>query len=241
MTKLDKRLKAVATFVARATESQKEANSDSKKWTHIDIGSDHGHLLKVLIDQGTITKAIAVEKNEAPLKRTQKALKGHNAECFLGDGFAPLKQDSANSASICGLGASTILQILQDDPSKIPQYMILQANKQSEKLRRWGYEHGYHLVDECMVDGFWNYAILLFEKKPSLDNQDGIDGAYLNDNLDFSLETLFRYGPHLLDRRDFLLLQTVKSEYEHFKGMDTANKAIKTQLSGVKLVLDYLS
>lgn len=240
--KLDARLKAVANFVA-------VAKADVSDWTHVDIGSDHGHLLKSLLEQGTITKAIAVEKNEAPLKRTEKALKGREATCFLGDGFVPMEKGVADSASICGLGASTILQILRASPEKIPDRLVLQANKQSDKLRRWAYEHGYHLIDECMVDGFWNYAILLFEKKNDTDSAYSkavfSKAVFSKDKLDFSLETLFKYGPHLLERRDALLLQTVKSEYEHFKKMDAANdavnKAIKAQLYEINQVLDYLS
>lgn len=226
--KLDARLRAVAKFVAQA-RADSDRLDDNKVWTHIDIGSDHGHLLQVLLEKGTITKAIAVEKNEAPLKRTQKALNSFNAECFLGDGFAPLKENSSDSASICGLGASTILQILQAYPEKLPKRLVLQANKHSEKLRRWGYEQGYHLIDECMVYGFWNYAILLFEQI-----QD-VDDAYESER--FSLETQFKYGPHLLKRRDPLLLQTIESELEHFRGMKTGNDAVGEQIRRLEQLL----
>jgi len=180
---------------------------------------NHGHLLQSLLEQTIITKAIAVEKNEAPLKRTQKALKGHTAECVLGDGFAPLKlgvgDKTGNSASICGLGANTILQILHAVPEKLPNILILQANKQAAKLRRWGYDNGYHLIDECMVEGF------------------------IQDGSTFSFETNLKYGPHLLQRRDRLLLETIQSEYEHFEAMDAStNKTIARQVSDLKQLLD---
>lgn len=221
--KLDARLKAVAKFVA-------QIRGEASTWTHIDIGTDHGHLLKVLFEQGTITKALAVEKNESPLKRTQKALRAFDAQCYLGDGFAPLEPNAGDSASICGLGASTILQIVQAYPDRLPKRLIFQANKHSEKLRQWGYEQGYHLIDECMVDGFWNYAILLFEQ------EQGHDPAYASDS--FSLKTQFKYGPYLLNRQDALLLQTIESELEHFRGMKAGNMAIVKQISELEQLLN---
>lgn len=221
--KLDARLKAVAEFVVQGNKS--------KAITHIDIGSDHGHLLEHLLRRGMVARAIAVEKNEAPLKRTQTTLKGFEVKTYLGSGFGPLEKNVADSASICGLGAKTILHILEADKHKLPKRLILQANKHPEKLRCWAYANGYHLTDETIADGFWNYVILLFEHKS------GFDTAYQVE--DFSLNVLFKYGPWLLKRQDELLFQTLKSEYEHFKAMNTSSEAIKVQIHDLEHALDY--
>ena len=73
MPRLDERLKTVA----------RQIRSD----THVDVGSDHGHLLLALLKAGRIRKGIAIENKQLPFENSRKTLTGVNAEVRFGSGL----------------------------------------------------------------------------------------------------------------------------------------------------------
>lgn len=140
---LDARLSAVLGFI-RAD-------------THADIGSDHARLPLALIDSGRCQHVIAVELNPGPLALARSAVAraglGAQIEVRRGDGFAPIVPSEVQSASLSGMGARTILSILER-AAYLPGALILQPNADPEALRRWAAHHGYHLTAEALIPGF---------------------------------------------------------------------------------------
>lgn len=190
---LDARLLAVASLVAGPVVA--------------DIGTDHGLLPRYLLEQGIAQRVIAVEKSEGPWEVARQALESYEAEVRLGDGFSPLEPGEVDCACICGMGAWLITSLLSRDPKKVPPRLVLQANRDTPLLRVWARESGFHLVDEAMAEGFWNYSVLALERR------EGPDPAYQGLPLDLAQE----FGPHLLRARHPLLCDEVNERELYFR------------------------
>ena len=193
MPHLDERLKKVAQQI-RAT-------------THVDIGSDHAHLLVALLRSGRVEKGIAIENKRQPLSHSQHALLGLNAEARFADGLEGLLVGEADSLSICGMGAESIVSILERSPERIPDFVVLQPNRRPDLIRRWGFANGFHLVDEQVAFGHWPYVILSYRKRSGRE----VDPAF--QQIDHQADLLF--GPWLLQRREpeFVALLLEEQDY----------------------------
>lgn len=175
---------------------------------HADIGSDHALLPLHLLLQGRVGRVIAVEKNPGPYERTRQALKGYKAEARLGDGFEPLEPGEVQSASVCGMGGTRILKMLQRaQPDKIPELLLLQPSRDFHLVRGWAREHGYHLIREQMVKGHYDYVIL------SLRRDGGEDPAYEGVPVELGLH----FGPRLLKDKHPLLLKELSRRRSYFE------------------------
>lgn len=155
---------------------------------HADIGTDHALLPLYLLNNGLCRMVVATEKSPNALRVARQALWGRQAEVLLGDGLEPLAGHQPGSLSICGMGGSNIVEILQAYPDRVPPILVIQANRDSHKVRRWGYETGYHLVREQLAPGRYLYEVLTFHRS------EGADPAYR----EMDLELAFFFGPHLL-------------------------------------------
>lgn len=181
MPKLDVRLIAVT----RQIRSQ----------THADIGSDHGGLLVSMLSSGRVQYGIAIENKRQPFENSSRALARLPAEVRFGDGLHALQTGEADSLSICGLGADSMLRILTAFPDRVPDHAVLQPNQKPELIRRWALDNGFHLVDEQIARGHWPYAILSFRRS---EDSRMLDPAYENVNQQAAL----LFGPHVLKRVD---------------------------------------
>ncbi len=210
---LEPRLLAVANFIQGET--------------HADIGSDHALLPKYLLEHRHIQKAIVVEKNQQPFNNAKAALQGLNADVRLGDGLHPLTLNEATSLSVTGMGAGTIVQILQAQPERLPKKLTLQPNDNAIAIRIWAKEAGFYLKGEVMVQGFWRYSVLHFERSQ------GADPSY--DNL--PLEIALTYGPHLLREKHPLLIKELEYQRPYLQSL---GKHAAKQLETLEQALDYL-
>ena len=200
---------------------------------HADIGADHAYLLGNLLHQNRIQKGIAIEKNREPFELARKNLEkfGERADARLGDGLEPLAQDEVTSISICGMGAGLMVKILQAHPDRVPDQVITQPNDSAEPLRRWAFDHGFHVKQESLTLGFWHYPVLHFQRAT------GKDPAYQA----LDLQVALRFGPHLLKRKDPLLLNHVLEQEKRLQKLgSTGNPRILQDLSCVKSALEIL-
>ena len=197
MPHLDERLKKVAQQI--------------RVRTHADIGSDHANLLVALLRSGRVERGIAIENKQQPLFHSQSALSGLNAEARFADGLEGLLAGEADSLSICGMGAESIVSILERSPERIPDFVILQPNRLPDLIRRWGFASGFHLVDEQVAFGHWPYVILSYRKS-------GQEADPAFQQIDHQADLLF--GPWLLQRREpafVALLREEQSYWQQFK------------------------
>ena len=124
----------------------------------LDIGTDHGLVLKKAFDNKYITKGLASDINAGPLSAAKKNLADYDVSFYLSDGFKSIQDKSYDTVLITGMGAQLITEIL-DGSTKDCKY-ILQANEKNEILREYLMSNGFKIVDEHVVyDGFY-YVII---------------------------------------------------------------------------------
>ena len=126
--------------------------------TVLDIGTDHGLVLKKAFEKGYIKKAIASDLREEPLNQAKANLVHYPVSFVLSDGFKQVKE-SFDLGIIAGMGAYLITDILEHAPKD--KTYILQANDKQEILRNYLNESGFEIVDEYIVHDKFYYIIMV--------------------------------------------------------------------------------
>ena len=145
----------------------------------IDIGSDHGLVLKYALDNNYIQHAVASDLNEGPLNHAKQNLTGYPVRFYLSDGFknVPLDYDIA---VITGMGPHLILDILKNVLHLEGKTYILGANDKVEVLREGLMQLGFKIIDEYVIhDGFYYVFLKVVIGKMTLTQQDIYVGPIL--------------------------------------------------------------
>lgn len=145
---LDDRLEAVAAFVPQGCRVA-------------DIGTDHGYLAMELYKRDNARTVIAADKNAGPCQAARRTLAEAGLADIIqvrqGDGLKALSPNEADTVCIAGMGGKLISDILAAEPAVLQGLgcMVLQPQNAYSTLRRWLYEHGWHIADEALaqVDG----------------------------------------------------------------------------------------
>lgn len=157
--------------MARSKRITALANLTKGYQTVVDIGSDHGLVLKEAIDLGYVRFGIASDINEKPLKQAEKNLKGYPVKLIQSDGFL-LLNEPFDLAIIAGMGAHTISAILSNAPKEEVVY-LLQANDKIEVLRQYLVDKEFKIIDEYVVyDKFYYVILKVIRGNMSLDEKD---------------------------------------------------------------------
>lgn len=155
-----------------------------------DIGCDHGYVLEMAFQTGTIQKGIACDLREMPLKSAMKTLQNYPVRAILSDGFLSI-DEPFDAAVIAGMGAHLIADIMEHAPHHEAIY-ILQANDKIAYLRQRLNAMGFQIIDEHVVHDRFYYVILVVQRGHQI----------------LSEEECF-YGPFLHNKSE------VKAYYEH--------------------------
>lgn len=115
----------------------------------IDIGTDHGYVLKYALDHKYIKRGIATDIAEKPLALAKKHLEGYPVNFYLSDGFLDVNE-SFDVAIIAGMGAYTISHILTHAPNGYYDF-ILMAHDHLDDLRAFLSQHGYYIIYEDII------------------------------------------------------------------------------------------
>lgn len=149
---LDARLSAAAAFVRPGSIAA-------------DIGCDHGKLSAWLAGSGRCPLVFACDLRPDPLAKAQRACAhlGEKVQFRLGSGLDVLQPGEAQDIIIAGMGAQTIMEILDAAPWVFdPAYnlVLVPATKHS-LLRRWLAQRGFTLQGETLTHaaGRW-YAVM---------------------------------------------------------------------------------
>jgi len=218
MPRLDDRLKTVARQII---------HQPNQRNAHVDVGSDHGHLLKALLATGRIDFGIAIENKRVPFQNSIKTLAGMNVDLRFADGLSGLQVDEADSLSLCGMGGETMIRILAEHPDRIPKLLVLQPNRRADLVRRWAIENDFALIDEQIAVGHWRYVILRFEKLSS-------DRETCYDDLDFEAAILL--GPHLIQRWQPEFVLGLREEYAYLSQLKPNAGNAKKRLDAIERI-----
>ncbi|MDR4968893.1 MAG: class I SAM-dependent methyltransferase, partial [Acholeplasmataceae bacterium] len=124
----------------------------------LDIGTDHGLVLKIAFEKGYIEKAIASDLREKPLKQAEKNLKNYPTSFIKSDGFLNVKE-KFDLAIIAGMGSYLICDILDHAPNSEITY-LLQPNDKIEILRAYLMKHHFKIIDEYLIFDKFYYVII---------------------------------------------------------------------------------
>ncbi len=207
--------------------------------TVADIGCDHAKLSVYLIENGIADRVIAMDVREGPLERARTTVEdaglADRIDIRLSDGGRELKDKEADSAVIAGMGGKLALSIIEDSLKKFIscKCIVIQAQSETDILRRRMSELGFEITDEDMVyeDGKF-YVSIRYE--PSRDGQ----------KLTLMQEI---YGPVLIEKKHPVLIEYAKAEkrklsviYEELKASDNGGERIRSRLSEISESLEIL-
>jgi len=180
----------------------------------LDIGCDHGLVIKKAFLNKKIVKAIAADINIKPLNMAKENLENFdNVKFHLSDGFKNIKEDDFDGVLISGMGALSIENILKDAPKRNIKF-ILQPNSKVEILRNYLSENGFKIIDEIVVFEKFYYIILVV----------------IYGNLRLSEKDIF-LGPILQNKQNNI------SYYEYLLEKEIAiNKAKKTSKKSERII-----
>ena len=130
-----------------------------------DIGCDHGYVTAELILEDKAKMVVATEKSEQCLNKAIILANTINIAPFIsfrqGDGFGPItKCDKIDCAVIAGMGGEEIIQILQNKPRRLFDF-VLQPMKDTVKLREYLLQNHFKIeVDKLVKDGDKFYNVI---------------------------------------------------------------------------------
>lgn len=148
----------------------------------VDIGSDHGYLPILLLQEKGCSKVIVTDISPWSLKKAKKNIEKElpllSDEALLsyrlGDGLEVLSKGEANKAVIGGMGGLLISQILGKHIETALSFdkIIMQPRKNQGELRYWLYNNGFSITSEHLAqEGRFICEIIVAEK--SNDQWDG--------------------------------------------------------------------
>jgi len=173
-----------------------------------DIGTDHAYLPVWLLEQGKIASTIAGDIAEGPCLAAKNTVSMHGmkgkVEVRLGSGLKVLQAGEADCIAIAGMGASTMIEILEADmPLAVEaKRLVLQPMAGAASLRKWLIQNGWHIVAEDLVaDGRHLYEIMAVERGESEAFSDAV----------------LEIGPSLIEAKHPLLAQQFARQINNYK------------------------
>lgn len=168
--------------------------------TAADIGTDHGYVAEMLLNDNTCDYVIATDINEGPLSRAIEyiTMKNLNSKCDfrLGNGLTVLKEKEADAIVIAGMGGELIAEILEASKniSKETLQIIMQPMTTAEKLRRYLYENNFKITDEKIVKEYHHYYFVIKATPGLVETTD---------------EIYYEFSRHLIEKRDPIMMEYI--------------------------------
>lgn len=199
-----------------------------------DIGTDHAYIPVHACSSGLCPRAIAADVAPGPLE----AAKGHVREagltevidCRLGDGLTCLAPHEADGAVMAGMGGVLIVHMLTAAPDvwQAMEFLVLQPQSDAAAVRRFVYEHDWHIDDERLViDDGRLYEVLRAVPGKAM----GLNGW------------LYDVGPVNWQRRDALLTVKIDAMMESRKhvqeGLKKSRRNMTAQISSIEQELAF--
>lgn len=117
--------------------------------TVLDIGTDHGYVLKDALDLNYIHKGIASDLREKPLQKAKELLKNYPVTFYQSDGFLSI-DIPFDVAVIAGMGSYTIIDILKNRPD-LKEDLLVMPHDNIDVLRRYLAENNFMIDYEKII------------------------------------------------------------------------------------------
>ena len=210
----------------------------------IDIGSDHGFLVKKLFDSNQIDCAFVTDISQKCLKKAKSNLTNYNNIIYLcGDGLnvfnnnLPANLDKKynnympNAVVIAGMGGEEIIKILSQKSAKHFNKFILAPQRNLVLVREYLCKHNFEIVsDKVVKEGkmFYNVIVAIRSKtKQRLSEEElvfGLTNIHSPDK-DFLLYMQFLCKQYLeiLSNKE---VSSIRAKYDMLQSIMQKNKKI---------------
>jgi len=166
--KLANRLKIIGSMIEKGS-------------TVVDIGSDHAYLPIYLVKEGISQRVIATEILSGPFERARENIKKSCYQDFIqlryGSGLKPIKPGEVDVAVIAGMGANTMINIIEESRETVDSLkkLILQPMCNQARLRKHLFQRAYTIIDEDVAMDANKYYEIIVAQKASIVAFDEID------------------------------------------------------------------
>lgn len=148
-----------------------------------DVGCDHGYIAYEMLKNRKCDRVIASDISAECLQKAETLLRETFPDKYtavVSDGFENV--GNCDCALIAGMGGDTISDILAAASGRLPEYLVLQPMKNSQRVRRDLVSLGYEILrDYTFRDGKFYDVILA--KKGGNETYTADDYIYGRDNL----------------------------------------------------------
>lgn len=194
-----------------------------------DVGTDHGYLPLICFNKGIIEKAQLVDNKIKPLESAKKNLQKYQDKCLflLQDGIQNLDSD-IDVISICGMGGELIIKILEANKNLDNISLVLQANNNVSKLRKWLVLNNFFIENEKLIFDKHYYEVILCKKnkdKNIMFSKEELDcGVYLShekENLAYFINKYNKIKKHIFDNEKIKLeAENLENVINNLKNQD---------------------
>lgn len=196
----------------------KIAQKVSINGTMADIGTDHAYIPIYLYKNNKIKKAIACDISKGSLQKAKDNILKYNLlhciETRLSNGLLKItKKDNVDTIVIAGMGGMLMIDILTKglDIAKNVKEIILQPQKDIDKVRRFLHKNGFKIIDDEMIIDEGKYYTII---KANL----GSEQPYTHEQ--------YIFGKFEIEQKSLILKEYIKTNV--YK-MESVLKNIKNQ------------
>lgn len=185
--------------------------------TALDIGTDHGYVLKYALDLGYIKQGIASDIAEKPLALAEQHLKGYPVTCYVSDGFLSV-QGSFDVAIIAGIGAYTISHILSNIPEGSFD-LIIMAHDHLDDLRAYLRDNHLHIdYEDVIFDKRFYHLMKVSRRIMKISEKEIVTGIRVKPSLSAKRHMFEMYEKKQLyaEKAHGLRAETLKKESQFF-------------------------
>ena len=148
-----------------------------------DVGCDHGYMAYEMLKNRKCDRVIVSDISAECLQKAETLLRETFPDKYtavVSDGFENV--GNCDCALIAGMGGDTISDILAAVAGRLPEYLVLQPMKNSQRVRRDLVSLGYEILrDYTFRDG--KFYDVIVAKKGGEETYTVVDYAYGRDNL----------------------------------------------------------
>lgn len=178
-----------------------------------DVGCDHGYLPILLVQQGRMQQAIAMDINEGPLQRATEHIRQEALGAYIqtrrSNGLEKLSPGEADAVIIAGMGGNLTIDILTrgEEVVRLLDQLILEPQSELAGVRAYLRNRDYLIEAEDLVleDGKYYPILRVCPKKAS-------DVRFFSEESGLAMEVLDAYGHRLLAAKHPVLLTYLEKE-----------------------------
>lgn len=209
-----------------------------------DIGTDHAYIPVYLLQKGIIKRAVGSDISRGSVEKARKNAQRYGMTEFIdlrcGDGLEAIRDDEQpDCIVIAGMGGMLAIEVMKKKLSvlKGAERIILQPQRDIDRVRYFMHENGFKIVDEAMIiEDKKFYNVIVCEK--------GKDSKYGKYD--------YWFGKKLIERKNPALKEYISCELHKmnivFASLEGKNKEhiverkkqIEERYKGFKEVLLWL-